>query len=169
MKNGHSKEDQQIMHKTIQKVSSDIESISFNTAIAALMEWLNHLSRKAKVSKEEYKTFLLLLAPFAPHITEELWQMLNESNQEEVNDFESVHNQPWPKFDEKYLKLDVIQIVIQINGKVRDTISILTEQKDNQEMLEKQAIKRPRVAKFLAGKQPKKVIYVPGKILNIVI
>jgi len=89
-------QDQRIMHKTIKKVTGDIEQLKFNTAIASLMEWLNHLSRKEKMSVEEYKILLLLLAPFAPHVTEELWEAIGEKY--------SIHKQSWPKTDNKYLE-----------------------------------------------------------------
>lgn len=149
------------MHKTIKKVGDDIEEIKFNTAIAVLMEWINYLEKKGKVSELEYKTFLILLAPFAPHITEELWHHLgNES---------SIHLSSWPEVDEKYLEEDEVTIAVQINGKVRDTISIDRSRIEDRESLESEIMKRERVQKFLEGKEVKKVIYIPGKIFSIVV
>ncbi|MBI2599980.1 leucine--tRNA ligase, partial [Candidatus Daviesbacteria bacterium] len=149
------------MHKTIKKVTVDIEAVKFNTAIASLMEWLNYLSRKEKVSKEEYKTYLLLLAPFAPHITEELWAQIGGKT--------SIHQQSWPQFDNKYLEEEEVFIVVQVNGKVRDGLLIQKDIVSNKEMIEKIAQASLKVQKFLEGKSVKKTIYVPGKILSFVV
>jgi len=149
------------MHKTIKKVTEDIENIKFNTPIAALMEWLNHLSRQSSISKEEYKTFLLLLAPFAPHITEQLWQTIGESY--------SIHQQPWPKYDEKYLAEDQVPIVIQINGKMRDIILISKDIVSSKEIVERMAKESDKILKYLEGKVIVKTIYIPAKIINFVV
>ncbi len=154
-----SSEDLKIMHKTIKKVTTDLENFRFNTAIAALMEWLNYLSKKTEVSKEEYKTYLLLLAPFAPHITEELWEILKEPF--------SIHQQSWPKVEEKYLVEEKINIVIQINGRVRETLTVSND--IEQVEIEKIALSSEKVKKFLEGKEVKKSIYIPGKVLSLVI
>lgn len=162
---GHSKvEDLKIMHRTIKKVTEDIDNIKLNTAIAALMEWLNHLSRKDKVSIEEYKTFLLLLAPFAPHTTEELWQILTTA--EDIN--WSIHQQSWPRFDSRYLEEEQIIVVIQVNGKVRDTLLIQKDIINNKEIVQNLALASKKAQKFLEGKSVKKTIYVPGKIISFV-
>lgn len=149
------------MHKTIKKVTEDIEAVKFNTAIASLMEWLNYLSRKEKISKEEYKTFLLLLAPFAPHITEELWAQIGEKY--------SIHQRSWSKFDNKYLEEEEVFTAVQINGKIRDTILIQKDIVNNKETVEKMALESPKVQRFLEGKSVKKTIYVPGRIINLVV
>ena len=165
-------DDLRIMHKTIKKVTEDIENIKFNTAIASLMEWLNYLSKKEKgISKKEYETFLLLLAPFAPHMTEELWQELNKkldvrgekidkevgssSLEDPSSNFKSqypassiqhlisnwsIHQQSWPKSDNKYLETEETTIVIQINGKVRDTLLIQKDIISSKEVVEKMAL-----------------------------
>lgn len=146
------------MHKTIKNVGEDIEGIRFNTAVAFLMQYLNHLSGKTKIAKLEYKTLLKLLAPFAPHITEELWEMLGEKF--------SIHLEKFPEFDKKYLEEDEVVIVIQVNGKVRENF-VLPKTADEQTVLEK-AKSSEKVSKFLTG-DIKKTIFVPGKILNIVI
>lgn len=156
------KKDLELLNKTIRKVEKDIESIKFNTAVAALMEWLNHLSRKAAVSNEEYKTLLLLLVPFAPHITEELWQMLGCSPAGE-----SIHQQSWPKFDSKLLEEEVI-VVVQVNGKVRDQLIIEKGLGKKQQEVENLAKLCPKVQKFLEGREVKNTVYVPGKVLNFV-
>lgn len=149
------------MHKTIKKVSEDLEVLKNNTAIAALMEWLNYLSRKGKVNRKEYKTLVLLLAPFAPHISEELWSLLGESY--------SVHQQSWPKFAKENLEMDEVTIVVQVNGKVRDNLVIHKDIESDIKIVESRAKELPKVAKFLAGKEIKKVVYIPVKIINFVI
>lgn len=153
-------EDLRIMHKTIKKVGEDIEALKYNTAIASLMEWLNHLSKKTKVSKEEYKTFLMLLAPFAPHITEELWHILKEEY--------SIHQQSFPQFDKKYLEEDDVSVVVQVNGKVRDILVIQKDKVSNKEVIEKMAKEAPKVKRFLERDNVEKVVYVPGKVINFV-
>lgn len=153
--------DLRMMHKTIKKVGEDIEGLKFNTAIASLMEWLNHLSKKEKVSKEEYRTFLLLLAPFAPHITEQLWEIMDEKY--------SIHQQTWPEFDGKYLEEDEVSVVIQVNGKVRDLLMIQKDILSNKEVIEKRVLESKKVQKYLSEKKPMKTIYVQGKVFNIVV
>lgn len=153
--------DLQIMHKTIKKVTGDIENIKFNTAVASLMEWLNHLSRKEKVSEEEYKTFLILLAPFAPHITEELWSIIGQNY--------SIHKQSYPLSDSKYLVEEKISIPVQVDGKVRDILVIQKDTVNNKEVIEKLAKESSKVQKFLSGKSVKKVVYIDGKIISFVV
>ena len=153
--------DLQLMHKVIKKVGLEIDSIKFNTAVAALMEWLNHLSRKESLSKEEYKTFLLLLAPFAPHITEELWSILKETS--------SIHSQDWPKFEDKYLVTEEVQIVVQVNGKVRDTLLIAQDILNEESEVVRKALDSPKIQKNIQEKVIKKQIYIPGRVLNFVV
>ncbi len=179
-----SQEDLEFMHKTIKKVGNDIESIKFNTAVAALMEWLNHLSKKAHeggISVEEYKTMLLLLAPFAPHMTEEIWQAVHSSqltvdgqskkkksmNREPITDNWSIHSQPWPEYDEKLAKASMVTIVIQVNGKVRE--KLLVEAGTSQSAVEKLALESDKVIKFLGNAKPQKVIFVPDRLINLVV
>jgi leucyl-tRNA synthetase len=157
-----SDDDLQIMNKTIKKVGDDIETIKFNTAVSSLMEWLNHLSRKGhegKVSEEEYKVFLKLLAPFAPHMTEELWEMLGERG--------SIHAENWPEFDASLARSKRITLVVQVNGKVRDKLEV--EAGLGQREAEKFANASLRVQKFLGSKKPRKVIYIQDSLINIVI
>ncbi|MBI2017773.1 leucine--tRNA ligase [Candidatus Daviesbacteria bacterium] len=186
-----SQADLKMIHKTIKKVTEDIEGLKYNTAIASLMEWLNHLSKKESISKEEYKTFLLLLAPFSPHITEELWEIVNRESsivyrknkndkqslrsndlkRQTINDKRnwSIHKQLWPQFDKKYLEEEEIVIIVQINGKVRDSIMIQKDIINNKEDIEKFAKQAANAKKYLAGKTVKKVVYVEGKVINFVI
>ncbi|MBI2593804.1 leucine--tRNA ligase [Candidatus Daviesbacteria bacterium] len=161
------------MNRTIKAVSEDLEAIKFNTAVARLMEWLNYLSSKEKVARQEYKNLLLLLAPFAPHIAEELWQFLvnSEEGRENSENSWSVHQQSWPEFDEKYLEDPETIIVVQVNGKVRDQFK-LSKNITEKEVLE-MAKKSEKVSKFLKGemgasREIKKTVFIPGKLLNIV-
>ncbi len=148
------------MHEAVKGVTEDLHELRFNTAIAKLMTWYNFLSKQQIVSKEELATYLQLFAPFAPHLTEELWEELG-------NPF-SIHKSVWPSFDEKHLKRDTLTVAIQVNGKLRSTLEIATGDKDKKDMIEAQAREKEEVAKFLQG-SVRKVIYVPGKILNFVI
>lgn len=164
-----SQSDLLMIHKTIKKVGEDIEEIKFNTAIAALMEWLNYLVSKRKVGKEEYKTFLLLLAPFAPHITEELWSHFVRLHRTSRDGKWSIHQQSWPEFDSKYLKEEQISVIIQINGKVRDILLIHKDILNNKEVVEKKALESVKINKFLNGYSVKRSVYIPGRVLNLVI
>jgi leucyl-tRNA synthetase len=146
------------MNQAIKSVREDFEAIKFNTAVAKLMEWLNYLSDKKTVAKEEYKTMLLLLAPLAPHITEELWEKIG-------GEF-SVHLQTFPDFDEKHLETGEVNIVVQVNGKVRD--QFLLSKSVSEEEVMKAAKSSEKVSKFLTG-DIRKTIFVPGKLLNIVV
>ncbi|MBI4080456.1 MAG: leucine--tRNA ligase [Candidatus Levybacteria bacterium] len=171
------------MHRTIKKVGSDIEGIHMNTAIATLMEWLNYLSAKEKISKEEYKTMLLLLAPFAPHIAEELWQSLRDlqvhtdektdsHGSEKISSFnprESIHAQAWPVYKDEYMVSDQITIVVQVNGRVRENLTVASALRDDKEALSEKAQALENVKKHIAGKQIKTVVYVPGRIINFVV
>lgn len=148
-----------LLHETIRKVSDDIEKLQLNTAISQLMILLNHLQETEKVSKETIRIYIQLLAPFAPHIAEELWQRCGCTP--------SVSEAPWPKFDPAKLVETTQKIIIQVNGKMRGevTLPINCEQKEVIQI----AKADPKVQSFLEGKRIVKEIYVPGKILNLVI
>jgi len=157
-----------LMHKTIKSVTEDIENLSYNTAIAHLMEYYNELSAfytKYKILNTKYcKSLVLLLAPFAPHISEELYQLLNGEKQ-----FSSVHTSAWPKFDPKFLVKNEFIVVVQINGKLRGSIIVDPAISKNQAKIEELARKENNVQNHLKGKSIKKVIYVEGKVINFVI
>jgi len=158
-----SNESQRVMHKTIKKVTEDIQNLRYNTAIASLMEYYNFLSKQKSVSKEEIKTILLLLAPFAPHITEELYQRFkNKSNK-------SIHTHSWPDYDLRYLEEKEVTIAIQVNGKLRDTLSISFEKIEDQQIVEKIAKKSQKIKKYLTNRKIKKVVYVKGRVINFVV
>ncbi len=147
-----------IMHKTIKKVTEDVGSFKYNTAIASLMEWYNFLSIHKIVSPIETEVFLKLLAPFAPFMTEELWSALGNKT--------SIHVSLWPQFEEKYLVSDEVTIVIQVNGKKRGELKIASTEAQNQDKLEVQARK---VADSYLQDGVKKVIHIPLKIINFVV
>lgn len=146
------------IHTAIEKVSSDIETFKFNTAVASLMICLNEISDKA-VSLDDLKLYIELLAPFAPHMTEELWSAVGES--------ESVHKAVWPEFDASILKSTTIDLPIQINGKHRADISVPKDIAEDE--LKPMVLAHENVQKYLEGKEPKKFIYVAGRIVNLVI
>ena len=145
------------MHKTIKKVSEDIENLKFNTAIAAMMELLNDIAATGSINKAELNTLLRLLNPFAPHITEEMY---------EANCGGILSQQSWPSYDESLCVDQTVEIVVQINGKVKSKLMIpVTAEKD--EVLE-MAAEEPKVAEALAGRNLLKKIYVPNKLVNFV-
>jgi leucyl-tRNA synthetase len=156
-----------VAHRTIKKVSDDLATLSFNTAIAAMMEVVNDLY---KIKKQDnfantdawrfaLESLLQLLAPFAPHISEELWAQLGHAG--------SIHASKWPTHDEKYLASDHITVVVQVNGKVRAQLELPTDASEEQAV--NAAKSDPKVAANLEGKQIKKTIYVPKKLVSIVV
>ncbi|PMQ02325.1 MAG: leucine--tRNA ligase [Dictyoglomus sp. NZ13-RE01] len=160
-----SEEDKKILrmlHKTIKKVTEDIENFKFNTAIAMIMEFTNALTEykrkygRTKIFNEGIKNVLLLLSPFVPHITEELWQELGYQY--------SIHMQSWPNYDPELIKEDVVTLVIQINGKVRDRIEVPAD--IDEDTAVRLAMQRENVKKYLSDKNPKKIVFVPGKLLS---
>ena len=157
-----------LMHKTIKNVTEDIENLNYNTAIARLMEYYNELFSfytKYKILNTKYcKTLVLLFAPFAPHVSEELCQLLNDKKE-----FSSIHNSSWPKFDPKFLVKDEFVIVVQVNGKLRGNIKVKNEKLKMKSYIEELAKKDDNVVKHLEAKEIKKVIYIEGKVINFVV
>ncbi len=147
-----------IIHKTIAKISSDIESFKFNTAVSAMMVCLNDLEKVPDVSMEQFKIFLQLLAPFAPHITEELWRDLGEKT--------SIHLSKWPEADPGLLIEEEMKIIIQLNGRLKGEIMVKFGISEDE--IKKEAVNHESVVKTLEGKEPKNIIYVPGRLINIV-
>ncbi len=148
-----------LVHKTIKKVSGDISNFKFNTCVSDMMILLNALEKEESISKSDFDRFLQILAPFAPHMTEELWRELGGEG--------SIHLSAWPKYDESKIKDEKITIVIQINGKVRDEMEIDPE--ISEEELSSHVLVREKILEKLAGATPKKIIYVKGRLINIVI
>jgi leucyl-tRNA synthetase len=148
-----------LIHETIKKVSGDIEEMGFNTAVSSMMVLTNSLDKKEKISRFEFESLLKLLAPFAPHISEELWNTLGNKG--------SIHKEEWPRFDESKLVRDEFTLAVQVNGKMRATLTVSKE--ESEEKIKKMALEMPEIVKWLSGNEPKKVIVVPGKIISIVV
>lgn len=152
-------QERKIMHTLIKKVTKDIENFSFNTSIAAFMIAVNDLGKPSEVSIESMDEFARLIAPFAPHIAEEFWHELGHEG--------SVSDSHWPEWDENALKEDTVKYPVQFNGKMRYNIEVPAD--SNKDAVEAAALADPSAEKWLEGKTPKKVIVVPGRIVNIVV
>jgi len=152
-------EENKTLHKTIKKVGEDIENMSFNTSVAKMMEFVNEITKAQEISKEDLEKFLKILSPFAPHLAEELWEQFGHS--------ESIAYDPWPEYNEEMIKDETMTVGIQINGKVRDDIEVDAE--ISEEEIKDLVLRREIVQKWLDGAEPKKVIYVKGKLVSIVI
>lgn len=164
------KTDQELLrltHLTIKKVTRDIEDEKFNTAVASMMEMVNGLYKIKESHGIDYssnwrfalESLIQILAPFAPHITEELWH--------EMGHDDTVHVGHWPKWDEKYLKSDTMTIIVQVNGKLRAKLELPSDM--DKQGVEEAALADENVQKFTNNKPPKKMVYVPGKLVNIVV
>ena len=148
-----------LLHKTIKKVGEDINNLRLNTAISAMMILINEVGPLESISKKFARNFLLILAPFAPHMTEELWKNLGEKP--------SIHRQEWPKYAPELIKEEEMTIVVQVNGKLRDNIVVAPDA--SEEEIKKMAASSTKVKAFIEGKKIVKVIYVPRKLVNIVV
>ena len=155
-----------VIHETIKKVTSDIESLDFNTAIAQMMVFTNAFTSANERPLSAMKIFLLLLNPFAPHITEELNSILTKKFPEICNK-QDLSSSKWPKHDEKYLVEDEIEIVVQVNGKLRD--KMVVNKDASEENIKEQSQKLEKIQPFLDGLTIRKIIFVPGKLINIVV
>jgi leucyl-tRNA synthetase len=161
------------LHQTIKKVGEDIEELKFNTMVACLMEFINEW-QASFLSKQDASLFARILAPSAPHFSEEVWCEVLK------NKF-SIHQQEWSKYDESLIVEETATVIIQINGRVRGEIKVATpkqsrfqrdatgQERKMQDEVESLAKKESRVAKYLEGKEIKKVVFVPGKLINFVI
>jgi leucyl-tRNA synthetase len=175
-----SPEIKKVLHESIKKITSDIEELKFNTAISQLMIFINSFYKRIDyeipkgaigglsweattnyISVKDFEIFLKLLAPFASHIAEEIWQ-----NKELLNHKASIFKEKWPEPDKKFLKEEKITLIIQINGKVRDKIEVVADisEKEAKEL----AFSSEKIKKWTAGKEIKKAIFVPGKLINLV-
>ena len=155
----YSSKHEKMMHKAIKKVSSDIEEMKFNTSVATFMTMTNEFYKDKEINKAEYKTFLQLLNPFAPHMTEELFSVLAENK--------TINETPWPKYDESKTIDDEIEIPVQVNGKLKD--KVLVEKDADQDTVKNIVHNSDTITAFLEGKNVVKEIYVKGKIYNIVV
>jgi leucyl-tRNA synthetase len=157
---------QRKMHQTIRQVSHDLENFEFNTVVSALMELSNEIitAREAgmagaQVFNDAIETLLLLMAPVTPHIAEEMWKRLGKPY--------SIHNQVWPEYDPDMAKEEEITLVVQVNGKVRDRIVVPAD--IDEEQAKTTALASEAVQRHMGGKEPRKVVVVPGRLVNIVI
>lgn len=157
--NEYSKEFEIMMNKAIKKISNDIEEMKFNTCISTFMSMVNEFSKAKKINKKEYETFLQLLNPFAPHMTEEIWERLGHK--------EYLAYLPWPKYDEAKTIDELINLPIQINGKLRANIDIKKDEEN--EKVKEQVHNSEKIKAYIEGKEIIKEIYVQNKIYNIVI
>jgi leucyl-tRNA synthetase len=148
----------QLLHHTIQKITEDIEGFKFNTAVSQMMIFLNALEKAGKISTEDWSAFLRVLAPFAPHITEELWEQLGKKG--------SIHIAEWPVVNPALLTTAESVVVVQVGGKKRGELTLAPDEVEEEAV--KKALDIPAVASALNGKGIKRRIYVPGKILNLV-
>jgi leucyl-tRNA synthetase len=162
---GRAKSLRRKLHQTLKSVTRDYETFEFNTIVSALMELSNEMIKDKPalwdepVWQEAVEIYLKMLAPVAPHITEELWSLLEKPY--------SIHQQSWPEVDEDAARADEIVLILQVNGKLRDRISMPAGISDDE--ARKVALANEQVQKHLAGRMPRQVIVVPGKLVNIVI
>ncbi len=154
------------VHQTLQSVTRDFENLGFNTIVSGLMELLNEMTTAKSAGafgtdawQEAQSIYLRMMAPVCPHIAEELWQKTG-------HDY-SIHTQPWPEVDVAATKEDEITLIVQVNGKLRDRITLPANV--GEEQAKAAALESENVQHFLEGKPPKKVIYVPGRLVNIVV
>jgi leucyl-tRNA synthetase len=152
-------ETQRKLHQTIQKVTEDLDGMRFNTAISAMMEYTNHLTPLTVKPRAALEPLVLLLAPFAPHIAEELWHVLGHP--------QTLAYEPWPKHDPALTKADTIEVPVQINGKLKVRLTVAAD--IDEATLRSTALDDPRVRELLVGKEVRKVIVVPRKLVNIVV
>jgi leucyl-tRNA synthetase len=148
-----------LLHQTIKKVTEDLDALRFNTAISQMMIFTNEMTKLERRPRALLEPFVLLLSPFAPHLCEELWEKLGRAP--------SVSQQPWPAFDPTLVVSDRVEIPLQVNGRLRSKIDVPADWTEEQVVtLAKQDAK---MAEWLQGKPPKKVIYVPKKLVNFVV
>jgi len=152
-------EQDRVLHRTIKAVTEDIEQMAFNTAIARMMEFTNFFLKEERRPQGAMERLVLLLSPFAPHISEELWEVLGHGR--------TLAYEPWPEFDESLIKEETIEVPVQVNGKLRSRIRVPAEA--DRDTLEKTARLDQRIAQHLKLKQEVKVIVVPGRMVNFVV
>ncbi|MBI3638278.1 leucine--tRNA ligase [Candidatus Wolfebacteria bacterium] len=171
-----------LLHQTILKVTEDIESVSYHTAISKLMVLANHLGALKKIPFDVWENYLKLLAPFAPHLSEELWQQFfgnsksqapnskqiqNPKSQKRNKTFHSIHQEKWPVYDKKLIKEDEFELVIQINGKMRDKVSVPADA--SQKEAERIVLSRDKIKNLTGSKKPRKIIFIPNRLMNVVL
>jgi leucyl-tRNA synthetase len=147
-----------LLNQTIKKVGDDIETFSFNTAISAMMIFVNHLSKQQVMPKEVVEKFVLILGPFSPHIAEELWEKLGHSK--------SLTYEPWPEYDRELIKEKEIELAVQVKGKIKDRIIVSADA--DEEQIKQKALSCEKVIAAMAGKEPRKIIVIKSRLVNIV-
>jgi leucyl-tRNA synthetase len=152
-------EENRVLHQTIEAVTTDVDKLKFNTAIARMIEFTNHFTKQPERPRGVLEPFVLLLSPFAPHMAEELWQALGHAK--------SLAQEKWPEFDPALAQKDTIEIPVQIGGKLRSKIAVPAGA--DAAAIETAARADPRIAELLAGKQVVKAVVVPGRLVNFVI
>ncbi|MDY6913043.1 MAG: leucine--tRNA ligase [Planctomycetota bacterium] len=150
---------ERVLHRLIKKAGEDIEAMKFNTAIAVMMEFVNAVYKTGRISQGQAERFTLVLAPFAPHLAEELWQRLGHD--------ESLAYKPWPGFDEKMIVEEVVELAVQVNGKVRGRISVAADSAEDEVLAA--ALTEPKVASAVEGKTIVKKVVVPQRLVNLVV
>ncbi|TAK97045.1 leucine--tRNA ligase [Patescibacteria group bacterium] len=150
---------QNLLHKTIKKVTEDIENFRFNTAVSSMMILVNEMDREEKLRAADYELLAVILSPFAPHMADELWSRLGHKK--------SIFLEKWPKWNPKLIRDEEIELVVQVNGKLRDRITVAADIAEAE--AKTSALASERVQPFLTGKEIRKVIFVPGRLVNIVI
>jgi leucyl-tRNA synthetase len=153
------RDQQRLLHATIKKVTEDIESLSFNTAISQMMIFVNAFTNAETIPISAMRTFLVLLNPFAPHLSSELWQRLKSKGE--------ITSQAWPQCEERWLAEDEIEIVVQVNGKLRERMKMSIFA--TQEEMKAAALAEPKIQQIISGKSVRKVVVVPKKLINIVV
>ncbi|HUV46871.1 MAG TPA: class I tRNA ligase family protein, partial [Candidatus Bathyarchaeia archaeon] len=192
-----SKEELYWQHRTIKRVTEGIRRLKYNVSLAALMEYVNYLQNCQKASQKSLEILVCLLAPFAPHLTEEIWFKIKSRNNAQnpqnrhsetsttksfchsgidpesvkikFKNNNSVHNQPWLKYDTKYLKQQKVEVVIQVNGKVRDRLQASINQAQNQVVISSLCQKSAKIQTYIKGKKIKKEIFIKGRLMNLVV
>ena len=158
------------LQKLIMKVTDDTEKRRYNTALASMMEFTNLVTDEGgAICVEEFKTFLLLLSPYAPYVTEELFQRLQGTIEKDYQVSDSIHRQKWPSYDLTGMKEESVVIAVQVNGKLRDTITVKQETSDKRQEVEERARASENVKRYLVDKKIVKIIFVPRKLINFVV
>jgi leucyl-tRNA synthetase len=148
-----------LVHRTLRKVGEDIEALRFNTAVSSMMILSNHLSSLPAIPREALEKLVLCLSPFAPHLSEELWEKLGHAP--------SIADVAWPNYDPAFCVDERVEIAVQVNGRVRGRIELATDA--SEEAAVAAALEEPHVQKYVEGRPLRKVVYVPGRILNLIL
>ena len=147
------------LHKTIKKVGSDIENLRYNTAVSSMMILANEMEKIEEIEKQDYEIFLKLLSPFAPHITQEIWEQLGNKS--------FIQEESWPKYNENLAKDSIHKIVLQVNGKVRAEMEISDDVSEDE--IKKLALENETIKKWAGGTELKKIIYIKNRLVNVVV